>query len=580
MVSARQSVETDEISTKLFHDELDRILESSEFSSIPRRRKLLKFLVEETLAGRDDQLKGYTIGIAVFGRSEGFDPNADPVVRIEAHRLRRDLDGYYMGTGRDDPLRITIPKGRYVPKIVSREDVPSLPPDIRESDREPAPRSWIDRLSGYRLTVGFGLLVACLGAFVAYRGLGEDTWFEPDAVKKAPGIAVRFSPLSDQSPDIYLANGFSSQVENQLNRYPDIRLFAINRSGQQDLVETARQLGVSFLVIGDISTTGNGIRVHARLIDTQSAHIVWSEAYDREMQPHAILEAQDEIAEAVASTLGQSFGIIRTELVNRMTSGFDPSMVSFECVLYATEYRRTLDREMHSEALACLESTVGQEPRYAEAWALLAYAYFFGAVFDHVDPSVVDPTFASAVEAANRALLLDEDNTTALKALSVTSHYLGNFEESERFARLAIAKHPQDPEALVQLGWRLAIRGRFADGIPLLEQGISRTVNPPGWYYHLIAVDRLVKNDGEGMLVAAQHSLKHGNARSYSLLAMAHGLLGNRKAAQQALNRMSKIQPDYDPVESWRKHQATEEIVAAIARVIDGIGEPEGVDAT
>ena len=95
--------------------QLERILDSATFQASPRRRAFLRYLVEETLAGHADGLKGYSLGLAVFGRDGTFDPQSDPVVRLEARRLRRDLDSYYVDAGARDPVRITIPKGHYVP---------------------------------------------------------------------------------------------------------------------------------------------------------------------------------------------------------------------------------------------------------------------------------------------------------------------------------------------------------------------------------------------------------------------------------------------------------------------------------
>lgn len=97
--------------------ELQRILDSTDFRSTPRRRQLLNYLIGELLAGRENGLKGYTIATVVFGRDENFDPQTDPIVRTEARRLRHDLDSYYVSAGRNNPLRITIPKGQYIPVV-------------------------------------------------------------------------------------------------------------------------------------------------------------------------------------------------------------------------------------------------------------------------------------------------------------------------------------------------------------------------------------------------------------------------------------------------------------------------------
>ena len=90
--------------------QLDRILHSGPFHQSHRRQRFLEYLVNETLAGRSERLKGYSIALEVFGRPETFDPIVHPLVRIEAARLREKLREYYGTEGRDDPVRIELPK--------------------------------------------------------------------------------------------------------------------------------------------------------------------------------------------------------------------------------------------------------------------------------------------------------------------------------------------------------------------------------------------------------------------------------------------------------------------------------------
>lgn len=73
------------------------------------------------MAGRGDRLKAYSIAIAALGKQAEFDPSADPIVRVEASRLRRCLNDYYLSDGQNDPMRITIPKGSYRP--VFKQDI-------------------------------------------------------------------------------------------------------------------------------------------------------------------------------------------------------------------------------------------------------------------------------------------------------------------------------------------------------------------------------------------------------------------------------------------------------------------------
>jgi serine/threonine-protein kinase len=104
--------------------ELDRVLASEAFQGTGRASTLLRFLVTETLAGRTDRLKEYTLGAEALGKGDDFDPRADPIVRAEMSRLRARLDRYYEGDGRADALVILLPKGSYVPQFQARDATP------------------------------------------------------------------------------------------------------------------------------------------------------------------------------------------------------------------------------------------------------------------------------------------------------------------------------------------------------------------------------------------------------------------------------------------------------------------------
>jgi hypothetical protein len=94
---------------------LQKVLRSRTFARSERLRCFLKFVVEMEQLGLAHQLKGYTIGVDVFSRDEGFDPGTDPLVRVQAGKLRKLLNLFYAEEGREDPLRIRIPLGGYVP---------------------------------------------------------------------------------------------------------------------------------------------------------------------------------------------------------------------------------------------------------------------------------------------------------------------------------------------------------------------------------------------------------------------------------------------------------------------------------
>ena len=117
-------------------DQLGRILASPQFAASDGARRLLRFVVGETLAGRADTLKEYTLATEVFGRDGSFDPKLSPAVRVEAGRLRQRLERYYLTLGRDDPVLIELPRGGYVPRFASSSDVLHLRDHLAEVTRE------------------------------------------------------------------------------------------------------------------------------------------------------------------------------------------------------------------------------------------------------------------------------------------------------------------------------------------------------------------------------------------------------------------------------------------------------------
>ena len=101
--------------------QLERMLGSPDFNATPQQSALFKYVVNQTLAGNADRIKGYTVATEVFGRRSDFDQSIDPIVSIQASRLRRAMEQYYETAGKNDPIRIDIPPGTYVPVFKKRK---------------------------------------------------------------------------------------------------------------------------------------------------------------------------------------------------------------------------------------------------------------------------------------------------------------------------------------------------------------------------------------------------------------------------------------------------------------------------
>lgn len=149
---------------------LERILASETFARSERARNLLRYLVEREQQGEANRLKGFAIAMDVFGKDADFDPATDAVVRVQASRLRDLLSQYATTEGADDPLRIVIPRGSYVPIYEYKRggaangapaDTGSAPADA-DLPESPVPLPSIRRQ--FRLVwLALGLVVLMLG---------------------------------------------------------------------------------------------------------------------------------------------------------------------------------------------------------------------------------------------------------------------------------------------------------------------------------------------------------------------------------------------------------------------------------
>src|SRR5215467_12573855 len=134
--------------------QLDRVLGSQTFSGAPSLSRFLAHVVEQTLNGKQDSLKEYSLGVDVFDRGDSFDPKTDTIVRSQARRLRLKLREYYEGPGCGDLVLIGLGKGRYVPEF---SVVQPATADVAGRDR---PRYIVAGLLVLTVPAGGGLRLA------------------------------------------------------------------------------------------------------------------------------------------------------------------------------------------------------------------------------------------------------------------------------------------------------------------------------------------------------------------------------------------------------------------------------------
>ena len=259
--------------------EVDRILASKGFASAGRLSRLLRYVVDKTIAGEADQLKEYSVGVEVFDRDASYDPRLDSIVRVEAGRLRSKLDEYYNGDGAISPIRISLPRGAYLAQFDRRQE----PAPIAVPAVVPRSRSW----AAWPLTAG---LICAVAAMVVWLG----GWNRTPAQGDNADVAVL--PFSDRMDNATLAERLTENVTTELARLNTVSVASYTsargtRRSDRPLREIASALNVNFVVEASVEPDGDGLLVMARIVDAETDRKIWVSDYrGSRNDPHAIAE--------------------------------------------------------------------------------------------------------------------------------------------------------------------------------------------------------------------------------------------------------------------------------------------------
>ena len=245
------------------HQQLHRILKSRIFARSKELCRFLQFAVEQKLRNRSVRLKEYLIGVTVFERGEMFNPGTDPIVRVQARRLRSKLSLYYETEGLADPVLIELPCGGYVPVFRLRGVNPA------EAARVAEPL--------------------------------EDS---PVAARRSV-VVLPFVNIGPNENERF-SDGLTEELIHVLSKAADLRVVARTsafhfKGKTDDIRSIGERLGVRALVEGSVRSDGNRLRVSAGLIDVSDGALLWSGVY--EQTADEMFTVQEDISEQIAQKI-------------------------------------------------------------------------------------------------------------------------------------------------------------------------------------------------------------------------------------------------------------------------------------
>ncbi len=519
--------------------QVERIVQSTDFDATTRERRFLQYVVDETLAGRGARIKAYSIATEVFERSDSFDPQNDPIVRIEAGRLRRALERYYLTAGIADTLVVTIPKGGYVPVFSEREPVLSTNPvDTAAATASPAwPR--FSATSARGCIAIAGLLTALFIGIVATISYQRQTSPADSALMPAPEpprlLVEPFDSFGATQQSADVATGLTQEVIGQLSRFKDVTVVTVD-------VETATP--IRYELQGSVSFTTDTFRLLVRLVNRSDGAILWAESYEGDLVVSDLVNTQVEIADSVAATLAQVDGVIFHAEVRNRHQVPPENWASYNCILSFHSFRASLETSRLPKVQQCLETTVQRFPDYATAWALLALVELdvLRSKFPY-NPAVTEEVVARVLSHARRAVALDPHNVRGLQAEMLALYYDRQFEAGRKVGERALAMNPNDSELINEYGARLALSGDWQTGCQLLSRTFE--LRPTAGAYSNINAILCAYFDGD--LVQAKSLIGALSPRTHPLkllvAAVVYGEAGDDADAEKVRALMQQTAP-------------------------------------
>lgn len=485
---------------------LFRILDSPDFDATERIRRFLTYVVEETLNGRPERIKAYSIATSVFGRDENFDPQIDSIVRIVAGRMRRSLEHYYLTSGRNDPLHIRIPKGSYVPVF---EDADGME-----------------------------------------TGLGRAQDTPPHKPAARPSILVEaFTEEGDHSTYPDFAHGLTRSLIVGLTRFSGFRVFgpeaAFEYKGEEGSARTADGMQIDYILRGGTTVGHTRFGIDALLVEARTGRTIWADNFERPLQPSEIFSLRHEVANCVARTVAQPYGIIHSDRAKDADGDPPNRLSSYNCVLLFYQYWRTFDQQMVERVRECLERTTRAEPTYAEAFACLSLVYSnvhrFGNKISSID---VDPR-ERALKLAERAIELAPNSSWSHYARSLAYWFIGDVASSLASLETGRVLNPNDTAIIADLGQRYAMLGDWENAVPLIQESFARNPAQPGSYRVGLFLYHYAQGRYEEALMEARKMGTPQVLYGPITVAMAAAQLGHWDEAREAVRQILELDPAY-----------------------------------
>lgn len=536
---------------------VERMIASEVFSRSPQLGAFLRFVTDATLSGKSDRIKAYTIGVEVLRRDNNFDPQLDPIVRVEATRLRRTIERYYAGRGQDDEIVIDLPRGSYVPTFRRRESAGSAAAALGVAQ-------WPRNLGGIPVPTTFAVIVAvCIAVAVTLGYLGRQSDSITTSAVTRDGEPRRGAalPTGNGMPVVIIepirvigtppqhtvtVDRLQAKIGDAFTRFDTINvsLAAAPVLASEGAAAAPRS---DYVLSGAIEYADDAATVWFTLASTAENKVVWSNTFERVQPPGGKGLTEDSVVVALTNSLLQSYGVIRArDRAHQLASNLgDPR---YRCVLQAADSMRTADVQSHELARACLEHLTALDPSFAVGFAFLAMIDNREFQLEYPAHAGDPPPLDRALKAARQSIALHPEDSRGYLALMIVQFNRQELGAALSAGKRSMALNKYDMLALGEYGGRLILAGKIEKGMAALQEAGAAEGTQPAWHHIYLFIGSYMAGD---MAEAIRHAgdIPNDNVPMGQVAqVLAAQAAGKTDEARKAIDRLNAIAP------AWVSH--------------------------
>ncbi|MGB3339624.1 MAG: hypothetical protein WBA73_20785 [Devosia sp.] len=471
---------------------LDRLLAWPEISRSPQLGKFLAYIVQRTLEGNEQAIKAYSIAVDVFGRAADFDPQADPIVRVQARRLRALLDDYYRGSGVGEVIQIRLPVGRYVPDFVA---VPEPGESVVESDPPEAragwPR-WTFSASWFALAfIALGLAMTAY-ALNAWRGGAGAS----GAVQRPTITVVEFQNLANATTPPPVVAGLAIELVTDLEAFGNIG--ARYGGGGETNIAVSNLPTSDYVLTGIVRYDDDEVQYSAILTDSRSSSVVWNHTLAVPASDAAGSTVLDTVSKSLSLVLGSPRGPLHVAARRFLASDVSTSgqINPYLCRVLFDLYRETGNGSEAERAIACYAALPDAE---RDSAAVLAATSILvteqGAAASTMGGQTSPEPLRVAAVNLERAIGLDPISGFVWEQQARLHEAQGALAMARADFSSSVQLNPASVDALAEYARLLALGGNLAQAEPMAREAAEASPNPPPWYQGVPAL--LALRDGD-----------------------------------------------------------------------------------